>query len=725
MHYEKFKFIVLIPFLVLPFISCSTVSHIGTDNWRDYFEPGYTKEEIARDFNLHRGKWWNYYVRGRWFAEGGYYDEAVQDFKKSISLRSRDQRSARSYGLHFWEYFAHRELGIVYYTQGKYEDAKKELAISLSTADSARATFYLNKCNEAIIKMMKADLKPPEIKVTSHANGEVVNTPMAKLKGVATDDSYVNGMKIQGKRLFIELAEKDLPFDEIVSLRAGENVISLEATDLSGKSIWQDFKLTLDMRPPVLYLDDIRLHKRDGRDIVTVTGTIEDDHGVKHLYINNTEIPITPDTEVDFKQDIALTDGHKISLKVIDIAGNETNGEEQIEKKASSLWPGDILNNRKYASHTNTPTMIASSKVDRHAVAKLLASREVTAPQPPSTASSPHPMKDKGKEEGSSASQGTATDNIPPVVHTDLKPVIVHDANLFFSMHAHDDSGVARFFVNQQPLDIRPANHVFFNHLLTLNEGENTVVVRAVDTQGNQTQLSPVKITKKTFYLLETDARYTVALLPLRTFVGKGVPPETLYSMLLRSFDEEPKRFNFVERDRAKLEEILREQKITSTELTSPDAAIKVGKIRAAEGMLFGAVEEDSKGINVALRLVDTETTQVLAHADVYDEDKSTENLKWLMHGLSLKMKRQFPMIQGGIIRVSGNGFHIDTGATSGLKLGMKLLLFREIREGDFVLKEPLDAIARIVQVQPETSFARISTKGFKKIKKKDFVITK
>ena len=142
---KKFKLITIAPLLSLMFVSCATVSNIGTDNWRDYFKPGSSKEEIARDFNLYRGKWWNHYVRGRWYADGGYYDEAIQDFKKSISLRSKDERSARSYGLHFWEYFAHRELGIVYYNQEKYEDAKKELETSLSAADSARTKFYLNK----------------------------------------------------------------------------------------------------------------------------------------------------------------------------------------------------------------------------------------------------------------------------------------------------------------------------------------------------------------------------------------------------------------------------------------------------------------------------------------------------------------------------------------------------------------------------------------------------
>jgi hypothetical protein len=261
--------------------------------------------------------------------------------------------------------------------------------------------------------------------------------------------------------------------------------------------------------------------------------------------------------------------------------------------------------------------------------------------------------------------------------------------------------------------------------LLTLTEGENTITVKAVDTQGNETQLPPIKITKKSCALLETDARYIVALLPLRTFAEGGVPSEALYSILLKAFDEDPKRFNFVERDRAKLEEILHEQKISNTDLASPDTAIKIGKIRAAEGMLFGAVEEDSKGINVTLRLVDTETTQVLANTDVYDEDKSIKNLEWLMHGLSLKMKQQFPMVQGSVIHVSGSGFHFDAGETSGLKLGMKLLLCREIKEGNFVLKEPLDTIARVALVQPETSFAKISTKGAKKIKKKDLVITK
>lgn len=716
----------MLPVFLLPFAGCTTTSQIGTDNWRDYFEPGHTKEEIGRDFNLHRGKWWNYYIRGRWFADGGHYDEAVRDFQKSINLRSRDQRSARSYGMHFWEYFAHRELGIVYYHQERFADAKKELETSLSTADSARAKFYLNKCNERILKETKRDRQPPVIQITSHTGGEIVNTPVVELQGAATDDSYVNSMFVQERRLFIELAERALPFDETIALQPGENLVRLEATDLSGKSVQRDLKLTLDLRPPVLYLDDIQIQKRDGRNIAVVTGTITDDNGVRRLSINDIEIPIPPDKAVNFKQDVVLTDGHKFSVKAVDVAGNETMGEEQLDIKAS-LWPGGIWD--KHIRHaqrtTGKPVMVAQGKMDGAEVKRILASHDTGAPSAFTRPSSGN-AENAGKEaKGASVSPVTSKDTAPPVIYTDLRASIVHDATIFFGIHAHDDGGVARLFVNQQPLEIRPAKHVFFNHLLTLSEGENIIRVTAVDTRGNETQLPPVKITRKAFYLLETDARYTVALLPLRTFAADGVLPETLYSLLLRSFDEEPRRFNFVERDRAKLEEILREQKINDMALTSPDAAVRVGKIRAAEGMLFGAVEEDAKGINVTLRLVDTETTQVLVNTDVYSEDKSAENLAWLMHGLSLKMKRQYPMVQGNIIRVSGNGFHVDAGATSGIRIGMKLLIFRETQEGNVVIKEPLDTIARITQIEPETSFARISSKGNKKIEKKDCAITK
>ena len=715
----------MVAFCVLILVGCATtVSQIGVDNWRDYYKPGSTKEEIAKNFNLYRGKWWNYYIRGRWYADGSYWDEAVQDFKKAVSFRSADQRSARSYGLHFLEYFAHRELGVVYYHQEKYEEAKQELVASLSTADSARAKYYLNKVNEAILKTKKAETEPPQIKISSHAQGEILNTPTIKISGIASGEGYVNNINVQGKRLFIELAEKDLAFSQDVSLSDGDNEIILEATDLLGKATQRKLSLTLDMHPPAIYLDDIQVRQKDGKQIATVKGTVVDNCCLQSIYINDKEIHLESNNEMKFDEDVVINGEKKISVRAADVAGNETRGEQPLDVKAT-LWPYHILNHTKYAHQKATqPIRVASNSPDKTGVRTLLVSQEKNASQPASgTSSSHHVRKKHGKDK---ASRDTQVDKVPPVLHTDLKSAIVYNPNLFINIEAHDDAGVAKIFVNQAPLDIRQGKHVFLNHLLTLNEGENSINIKAIDTQGNETLIPPIKITRKTFELLETEARYTVALLPLRIVSENGVPSETIYSLLLKAFDEEPRRFNFVERDKAKLEEILREQKFSSTDLAAPETAIKIGKIRAAECMLFGSVEEDSKGINITLRLVDTETTQVLANVDVYDEDKGVKNLEWLTYGLSLKMRQKFPIVQGIVIHTSSKGFHFDAGATSNVGIGMKLLLFREIREGNLLIKEPLSTIARVTQVQPNSSFAKIiSAKDAEKVEKKDLVISK
>ncbi|MFO0795754.1 MAG: CsgG/HfaB family protein [Candidatus Brocadiaceae bacterium] len=718
----------MVAFCVLLLAGCAaTVSQIGVDNWRDYYKPGSTKEEITKNFNLYRGKWWNYYIRGRWYADGSYWDEAVQDFKKAVSFRSADQRSARSYGLHFLEYFVHRELGVVYYHQENYEEAKQELMASLSTADSARAKYYLNKVNEAILRTKKAETEPPQIKISSHAQGEILNTPTIKISGIASGEGYVNNINVQGKRLFIELAEKDLPFSQDVSLSDGDNEIILEATDLLGKRAQRKLSLTLDMHPPAIYLDDVQVHQKDGKQIATVKGTVVDNCCLKYIYINDKEIHLESNSEMKFDEDIVLNGEKKVSIRASDIAGNETRGDEPIDVKAT-LWPHNMLNHTKYATqHTAQPIRVASDRLDKTGIKTLLASQEKMASQPISGTSSPHHVsKRHGKDKASNPSQDTQVDKVPPVLHTDLKPAIVYNQNLFINIDAHDDTGIAKILVNQTPLDIRQGKHIFVNHLLTLNEGENSICIKAIDTEGNEIQIPPIKITLKTFELLETEARYTAALLPLRIISENGVPSETIYSLLLKAFDEEPRRFNFVERDKAKLEEILREQKFSNTDLASPETAIKIGKIRAAECMLFGSVEEDSKGINLTLRLVDTETTQVLANVDVYDEDKSIKNLEWLTYGLSLKMRQRFPIVQGIVIHTSPKGFHFDAGATSNVGIGMKLLLFREIKEGDIMIKEPLNTIARVSQVQPNSSFAKIiSTKDAEKVEKKDLVISK
>ncbi|UCG78775.1 MAG: hypothetical protein JSV21_02770, partial [Nitrospirota bacterium] len=108
-----------------------------------------------------RSRWWNFYERGVSFADGGFYDEAIDDLIMAIKMRSKDQWRARTYGMHFVSYFPHRELGIIFYNQGKYDDAVGELEASLATADSSKAKFFLNKARKALIEQTGSDKLAP------------------------------------------------------------------------------------------------------------------------------------------------------------------------------------------------------------------------------------------------------------------------------------------------------------------------------------------------------------------------------------------------------------------------------------------------------------------------------------------------------------------------------------------------------------------------------------
>jgi hypothetical protein len=143
--------------------------------------------------------------------------------------------------------------------------------------------------------------------------------------------------------------------------------------------------------------------------------------------------------------------------------------------------------------------------------------------------------------------------------------------------------------------------------------------------------------------------------------------------------------------------------------------------------MLFGRVHAGESGVDVALSLVDTETSQVLVTVDVYGEGRSPEALQWLSRGLVLKMRQRFPVLRGTVVFVTARGFHVDAGAESGAVVGMKLLLFRELEPSPgLVLKEPLGLEARVQQVEAATCRAEVvGKKAEPGVKVADSVIAK
>lgn len=693
-----FPHLLLCAVLLTGSVSCT--SPVSTDDWWDHYEPGHAKEEIEKDFNLHRGKWWNYYTRGRWFAEGGHWEAAEEDFRKALSKRSKDQRHARSYGMHFWDYFPRRELGVAYFNQKKYEQAIEELTTSLQSFESAKAKFYLNKARQAQIQSGNLDRQSPTLAITSHRNGQHVNSRIITLAGLAKDDQYVERIQVNDHRLFVELAQQDLSFSEKVALKAGANTITVRATDLAGKEATVSLRLVLDMASPIICLDQAREVVAAGGRRVRVRGVVTDNEGVTGLWLNHKELRVPPGREVAVDQEVVIPAGKDLAILAADAAGNETQGVVAVAAAALPAEAARPLSQLVRWFPEPAPVRLDTS--------------------PPLANASPH------------GALGAEVAGVPRLWLAPLLSVVgaggrgprislrcsdspvTDQEDFYLDGDARDSDGVKSLVVNGEAIKTRNSKQVIFSQVVAVKEGENRVVVEATDTKGNVAR-KDIAVTMRLPPDLLSEERLAAALMPIRNYGATRYTRDKLYGLLLPEFvRQKPPRFNFVEREEAAFGKLLQELKISDKGLVQVGNVVEVGKLKAAEAMLFGrAYEKDSEKLGVVLYLVDTETSALLAMADVYGEDKSDAGLRYLMEGLALKMRQQFPLVSGRVVYAeSRNHFHSDAGLQAGTVLGMKLLLYREIKlESGLVIKKPLGMVARVTQVESVTARAKVVRK--------------
>ncbi len=91
------------------------------------------------------GKPWNYFEDGQKLMAQGKWDRAIDEFRSAVSLEFKDNKQFRTYGMHFIQYYPHREMGICYYNLGDAASARRELELSNAFAPSGRAKEYLAK----------------------------------------------------------------------------------------------------------------------------------------------------------------------------------------------------------------------------------------------------------------------------------------------------------------------------------------------------------------------------------------------------------------------------------------------------------------------------------------------------------------------------------------------------------------------------------------------------
>jgi hypothetical protein len=601
-----------------------------------------------------RHTWWNYYERALSYADGGFWEDAELDLRDAMALRINDQRRARTYGMHFVDYFPHRELGIVLYNKKMPDQAIKELEASIKMEMSAKASIYLDRVRKIRIEERQLDKKAPEILIKSPQQPYVTNAFSVVIEGIARDDTYVRNISIGNKALRIDLSAPEIPFKIEIPVNNGENRIPVMVTDLSGKSSQRIVVVKVARLGPVLRIEEpFNGAVVTGADVL-LKGYVFCEPGIEEMVVNGRKIPFDGSQEVTITQQVPLRPDEKgLEIKIRDRAGNITNAYIALARSGGS------------------------PAVQREAV-----------------------LKDT---------------NPPTILLRDLKPeYTTYLEQALIEGNARDDDHVESLFINDRQILKASGKNIYFSHLLELNEGENIVTVRALDRTGN-TKTETIKIKRDVLKVRQTGSRLRVGVNQFeKTSIGADKQMSFGFEDILSSAMLKRARFAVIER--RNLQAAMEEQKLSLSGLVDERTALKLGKLLAADNMLLGSILERINSLEIYARLVDTETAEMIAAVDIYGEDIDIDALRTLGQGVELRLAEDLPLLEGIVMKADGTRFAVDLGKQSKIKRGARIIVYDVGGEIVHPITKKVMGLdmreigeARVESVQDEMSFAELT----------------
>ncbi|MBI5196384.1 MAG: hypothetical protein HZA10_08680 [Nitrospirae bacterium] len=681
----------------------------------------------VNDGGTFRSKWWNYYNRGIEYSEKADWTNSISDLKKAVSMRTRDQRMARTYGMHFIDYFPHRELGIVYFSAGELDKAVNELEESIRSEESAKAVYYLNKARKIILLNQKdRQANPPLITIESPVHGSALKGLSVKAKGKTSGAGLIAKILINNNPYRFDLAKEDIEFEKELSVDDGENMIVVTAEDLLGHRSKKTIAVFVDREGPAINILDILMEERDGEKFVRITGEINDSTGIRNILLGDKAIKIDDLKTYEFNISIPLplTPSRKGRGEFFQTPTSLTEGSPDIP---SSLMEGSPnrpspLTGEGKGGGVGIVVIHASDSLDNETRAELDIEKEITA-------------FNKNSATVLLAFNGDnifSSDRQPPVISlkdTADVPVVFVD-KYYVEGEVFDNNLVEKIFVNNKEVAAKKGKKMFFSKIVKLTEGDNRIVVDAYDPSDNKAT-SAFTVKRNIPAVMQAGSRMSVSVLPFESRQRDAGLTQLAYEQLTGSFVEQ-KRFSVIER--AKLEQVLLEQKLTREKLTDPEHSIRVGRLMSAETILSTSINETPKSIEVISRVINTETSEVMEVKDVFTEDKSLASIKELMDGLASKIAGSFPIVEGMVINKGGSReIYSDLGAPAKIRRNTGVIFYRKGRE----IKHPVtgrslgwDTIklgeGRIEDIQKDFSKIRLLEKpGSQDINVKDMMITK
>lgn len=646
-----------------------------------------------------RNKWWNFYERGVSYSDGGYYDDAVADFKAALEQREEDTRRARTYGLHFIQYFPRRELGIAYFKQGRLEEALTELERSQRAAESAKTKYYINEVNRALLKQSNADTQPPTLSLEGEPGTVYTREAKWEVKGKAGDDKFVETVTVGQERIFFELAQPGVEFNQAVSLQPGENLIPVVAADLVGNETKLERRIIFDPAAPQIVIASPLEGTVTRKGSIKVSGSVADESPIA-IEVEGERVKFDPRTG-DFEATVPLKEGeNRVRFSGVDKAGNKSEGSITVYFDPNFTAP-DGSDGSKGAWYYNPAPRIRTAMVNGEEM--LVAG-----------------LFDQSKQ-----FFNRLTDRDPPEVS--LKDFIenetVYVEDYYLQGSIKDANLLKSVTLNGQPLTRKTGTGLIFAKVLPLKEGENVFTLEAEDEKGNKVTRT-LKVQKKTAKVYSLEMRVTASVLP---FVVRGASrdvSEVAFDNLVSALVNQ-KRFNLV--DREKLDTLLKEQQFQVSDLIDPDTQSEIGELAGSQMIMAGVATEKPQSLEVYLRMVNpADSTVIIVEEDIYGENKSLSSVNYLMKGLAFKLARAYPIIEGKVVRKTDDGLEISFGSRQGLKPEMDLYIYRDNPEGDLSNPVEIGWIPSDGQIGAATAMIdRSAIDFFKYINAGDRIITR
>ncbi len=602
------------------------------------------------------GRWWNYYERGASFLDGEFYDEAEADFKEAVKMRSRDAWQARTYGLHFTEYFPLRELGVTYYHLDRLDEAQKNIEMSLGDVDTGRAHHYLDLIKRAkVANGQLRDDDSPRIE-TAMQDGMLLASRELRLPITATDDLAVECVRVNGRELHQRGSSASIGFEDELLLVEGTHEILVEASDLADRTASSVKKVVVDLTGPTLGIFEPADGLITNARYVTLKAAAVDRNGVASVTLDERTLAQgNGDKRVEFNTRLDLQDGeNKFIIIAKDMAGNEN-------RMAISVFKG-----------AKTSAAARLWWIKDHAPELL----EMAAINPSSMIS----VMSMSLESLKAATEG-------PVVITLYSPKkdqpYRHNKTLRVKGIIVSQTKVASLSINGQPYEeLVGAPKESFDRRIPISEedirkGEATIEIAVLggDDLGNEkTEAFEVIIQP-----VSTDKRESK--MPLAVMAFGGGADEKLREDL-RAMSQAQlvnrERFNMVERQQ--LAAVMTEQQLSEA-LGNPDAALRLGKIIPAQVFLIGDVVERGNEIEVMVRAVSTETGSIVAQVDTNIPDKNDiEKMKFGCDDLAQQLLDAFPRLSGEVLSERSGQIMVNWTTEDGIREGMRMLIV-EVQE--------------------------------------------